>query len=51
MNKEKVLIIGAGISGLATAALLQEKYDVTLIEARETVGGRVMDVGGHDLGP
>ena len=51
MNKEKVLIIGAGISGLYAAMLLQEQCDVTIAEARETTGGRVMDVGGHDLGP
>jgi len=51
MNKEKLLIIGAGISGLYTAMLLQENYEVTILEARDTVGGRVMDVSGHDMGP
>jgi len=51
MNKKKILIIGAGLSGLYTAYLLQESYDVTIVEARNVIGGRVMNVGGHDLGP
>ena len=34
-------MIGGGISGLATAALLaQEGYEVTLLEARDALGGR-----------
>ena len=34
-------MIGGGISGLATAALLAEEgYEVTLLEARDAVGGR-----------
>jgi len=51
MNKEKVLIIGAGLSGLYTALLLQDTYDVTVIEARERIGGRICNVDGHDMGP
>ncbi len=51
MNKEKLLIIGAGISGLYTAYLLQEHYDIRIVEARERVGGRILTVQGHDLGP
>ena len=51
MNKKKLLIIGAGLSGLYSAYLLQESYDVTVVEARNVIGGRVMNVGGHDLGP
>ena len=34
MNKEKLLIIGAGLSGLYTACLLQEQYDIQILEAR-----------------
>ena len=51
MKKEKLLIVGAGLSGLYTAYLLQEYYDIQILEARSRVGGRVMNVGGHDMGP
>jgi len=38
---EKVVVIGAGIGGLASAALLaKDGYDVTLLEAHDHVGGR-----------
>lgn len=51
MKKKKLLIIGAGLSGLYSAVLLQERYDVTVVEARDRTGGRVMAMGGHDMGP
>lgn len=51
MEKKKLLIIGAGLSGLYSAVLLQDRYDVTIVEARERTGGRVMAMGGHDMGP
>lgn len=51
MKKEKLVIIGAGLSGLYTAFLLQDRYDVTVLEARERVGGRILSMGGHDMGP
>ncbi len=39
-----VCIIGAGVSGLRCATvLLEHSYDVTIIEARSRVGGRVRD--------
>ncbi len=42
-GKVDVIIIGAGVSGLRTAQLLEEfGLSVTIIEARERVGGRVM---------
>lgn len=51
MKKKKLLIIGAGLSGLYSAILLQDSYDVIVVEARERTGGRIMAMGGHDMGP
>lgn len=51
MIKEKILIIGAGLSGIYTAYLLQENYDVMVLEARDRIGGRIYSVDGHDMGP
>lgn len=39
--QQRVVVIGAGIAGLATAALLaQEGHDVTVLEQNSRVGGR-----------
>lgn len=39
---EKVIVIGAGMSGLAAARrLLESGYRVTVLEARERIGGRI----------
>jgi len=51
MKKEKVVIIGAGISGLYLAYLLETKYEITIVEARERIGGRIYSIEGHDMGP
>lgn len=40
--KSKILIIGAGLSGLLTAYRLKNKgFDIEIIEARERLGGRI----------
>lgn len=57
MSRERVGIIGAGLSGLAAAVLLQERgIEPRVFEARNRPGGRihsVYDQGRHvaDLGP
>ncbi len=58
---KKVLVIGAGLSGLNAALILEEQgLDVTVIEGRERVGGRVLshrnvpgnpESGGTSFGP
>lgn len=54
--KQRALIIGAGLGGLATAALLaKDGYEVTVLERHDQVGGRarVFEQGGFrfDMGP
>ena len=39
MKKERIAIIGSGISGLTCAWLLKDKYDITLYEAEDYIGG------------
>jgi phytoene desaturase len=56
MTQKKAIIIGGGISGLATAALLAKAgMKVTLFEGREKVGGRAYiwekDGFKFDMGP
>ncbi len=37
-----VIVIGAGVAGMTTAqALVQEGYDVLVLEAKDTIGGRL----------
>ena len=48
----EVCIIGAGLSGLALASALRaDGRHVTVLEARDRPGGRVLSQSGHDLGP
>lgn len=53
---KKVVVIGAGIGGLASAALLAKKgYKVTLLEKNSSPGGRAMQLKAkgftYDMGP
>ena len=41
-TKPRVCVVGAGISGLRCAeVLLENRFDVTVLEARNRIGGRV----------
>lgn len=56
MKNKKVVIVGGGTGGLATASLLgRHGYDVTLIEKNKTLGGRARSFSqkGYtfDMGP
>lgn len=56
MNKKKVIIIGAGVAGLASAIRLQhDGYDVELYEKEDKPGGKMhqikQDGFQFDLGP
>lgn len=57
-SKKSILIIGAGITGLATAYYLSKNYDVTIIEKDKDIGGVstsfkykdfVLDYGPHKI--
>ncbi|MEP7288318.1 MAG: phytoene desaturase family protein, partial [Chloroflexota bacterium] len=55
-SQKRVLVLGAGVGGLASAALLaKEGYDVTVIEKNEQPGGRASllerDGFRFDMGP
>ena len=49
--KKKLIIVGAGISGLYLAHLLEDIFEITILEARERIGGRICSIDGHDMGP
>src|SRR6187402_1562460 len=39
--KEKVVIVGSGISGLSIARMLQETHDVQVLEKTDEIGGLI----------
>jgi uncharacterized protein len=50
MVRRRIAIVGAGISGLVTAYLLQRQHEVTVFEANDYIGGHTntVDVEGPD---
>ncbi len=52
MSKKKYIIIGAGLSGLTTAYMLQKsgESDFMILESRDRTGGRIFTDNGIDFG-
>jgi 1-hydroxycarotenoid 3,4-desaturase len=49
---ERVVIVGAGVGGLVSAALLASRgLDVTVLESEATPGGKLRAIDGIDAGP
>jgi monoamine oxidase len=47
-----LIIIGAGLSGLYAAYLLQDHFEIVILEANDHIGGRILGtLNGGDLGP
>jgi predicted NAD/FAD-binding protein len=44
----RIAIIGTGVSGLVAAHLLHDRYDITVFEARDRIGGHVNTVEVED---
>ncbi|PSL28855.1 flavin monoamine oxidase family protein [Chitinophaga ginsengisoli] len=43
-SSEEIIIIGAGAAGLMAARELSGQYKTTILEAEETIGGRIMTI-------
>lgn len=46
MERSSIIIIGAGVAGMAAARILSEKFEVTILEATDRVGGRCLTIHG-----
>ena len=44
MGKKRLAVIGSGISGLSAAFFLSKKYNVSLFEKNNTLGGHTRTV-------
>ena len=42
--KKSISIVGAGFTGIITAIILSKKYNVTIIEAKDRIGGILSDI-------
>ena len=42
--KKNIFIIGAGFTGIITSIILSKKYNVTIIEAKDRIGGILADI-------
>jgi len=52
VSADKVVVVGAGVGGLVSAALLAARgLDVTVVEAEAGPGGKLRAIGGIDAGP
>ena len=52
MSRQRMAVIGAGVSGMVAAHYLAKKHDVVLYEAQDRLGGHVNTVDiGSDFGP
>jgi protoporphyrinogen oxidase len=55
MERKKIVILGAGLSGLAAAEKLAKDFDVLVIESEKQTGGlaKTIKFNGHllDFGP
>lgn len=51
MSKPRLAILGAGLTGLTLAYRLQSRYDVTIFESRDRVGGRILTDRKDGLAP